>query len=70
MAKTVDEEHANYHVMRVIIVSFMKGTPPSVAVEFGRRAVPGNVRPTFQETEKHIKQHGGPATAAPAQAAA
>ncbi len=68
MAKAADEEHAYYHVLRVVMVSFMKGTPPSVAVEFARRAIPGHVRPTFQETEKHIK--GGGAAAAPEKAAA
>jgi hypothetical protein len=31
---------------------------PTVAVEFGRRAIPGNERPTFQDTEKHIKNKG------------
>jgi len=69
MAKGVDEEHSYYHVMRVVIVAFMKGTPPSLAVEFGRRAIPGNVRPNFKETEQFIKHSGG-AAAAPAQAAA
>jgi chemotaxis protein MotA len=70
MAKGVDEEHSYYHVMRVIIIAFMKGTPPSLAVEFGRRAIPGNVRPSFQETEQHIKHSGAPAAAPAAQAAA
>lgn len=69
MAKGVDEEHSYYYVMRVIIVAFMKGTPPTLAVEFGRRAIPGNVRPNFKEAEQFIKQSGG-AAAAPAQAAA
>jgi chemotaxis protein MotA len=66
MAKTVEDEHAYYHVLRVIMVSFMKGTPPSLAVEFGRRAIPGHVRPTFQEMEKNIKSSGAAAGAAPA----
>jgi len=71
MAKSAEEEHSYYHVLRVVMVSFMKGTPPTVAVEFARRAIPGHVRPSFQETEKHIKSHGAPASeAAPAQAAA
>ena len=64
MTKAVDEEHAYYHVMRVIIVSFMKGAPPSVAVEYGRRAIPGHVRPSFQDTEKTIKNKGDAAPAA------
>lgn len=67
MTKNSEEEHAYYHVLRVVMVSFMKGTPPTIAVEFARRAVPGHVRPTFQEVEKSIK--GGGETPA-AQAAA
>jgi chemotaxis protein MotA len=59
MAKATEEEHAFYHVIRVVIVSFSKGSPPAIAVEYGRRAIPGHVRPTFQELEKHIKGGGG-----------
>jgi chemotaxis protein MotA len=71
MAKTTEEEHAYYHVIRVVIVSFIKGSPPIVAVEFGRRAIPGQVRPTFQELEKFIKSGGeGGATAEATPAAA
>ncbi len=69
MSKSADEEHAYFHVLRVVMVSFMKGTPPSVAVEFGRRAIPGHVRPTFHDMEKHIKS-SGVAPAAPAAEAA
>jgi chemotaxis protein MotA len=69
MAKSADEEHAYYHVLRVALVSFMKGIPPTVAVEFARRAIPGHVRPSFQQFEKHIKGQGG-GEAAPAEAAA
>lgn len=68
MAKATDDEHSYYHVLRVAMVSFMKGAPPTVAVEFSRRAIPGHVRPTFQDTEKHIKGGGGSAPAAEATA--
>src|SRR6267142_3046045 len=40
LAKLVDDEHAYQHVLRVSIVAFMKGTPPIMAVEVARRAVP------------------------------
>ncbi|MFZ3214983.1 MAG: flagellar motor stator protein MotA [Candidatus Acidiferrales bacterium] len=66
MAKGVDDEHAYYQVLRVMIVAFMKGTAPSMAAEIGRRAIPGHVRPGFQEAEAFIKDKGG----APAAAAA
>jgi chemotaxis protein MotA len=56
MAKSADDEHAYYHVLRVMLLSLLKGTAPMVAVEIGRRAIPGNVRPTFQETEAHIRE--------------
>ncbi len=58
MAKAVDEEHAYYQVLRVMIVAFMKGTAPTMAVEIGRRAIPGHVRPSFQDGEKFIKDKG------------
>jgi chemotaxis protein MotA len=66
MAKTADDEHAYYNVLRVLIVSFMKGSAPVLAVEFGRRAIPGHLRPSFQETEKFIREK----SAAPAEAVA
>jgi chemotaxis protein MotA len=70
MSKAADDEHAYYHVLRVVIVSFMKGTPPTIAVEFARRAIPGYVRPSFQETEKYIKEKSAEPEAPPAEAAA
>jgi chemotaxis protein MotA len=65
MAKTADEEGAYYHVLRVAMASFIKGTAPILAVEIGRRATPGQVRPGFQELEKLCRKKG-PDVAAPA----
>ena len=64
MAKTADEEHAFYHVLRVCITAFVKGTPPILAVEAGRRSVPGHVRPSFQELEKLCRNKGAAAASA------
>lgn len=69
MAKIAEDEHAYYQVLRVLIVAFMKGSAPSLAVEFGRRAIPSHLRPGFQETEDYIKGKTA-AAAAPAAAAA
>jgi chemotaxis protein MotA len=66
MTKSSEDEHAYYHVLRIVMVSFMKGTPPTIAVEYSRRAIPGHVRPSFQETEKYIKGGGGGEAPAPA----
>jgi chemotaxis protein MotA len=51
MAKLAGEEKSYYQVLRVCIMSFIRGTPPIVAVEMGRRLIPGHVRPTFHELE-------------------
>jgi chemotaxis protein MotA len=58
MNKAAEDEQAYYQVLRVMIVAFMKGTAPSMAVEIGRRAIPGHVRPTFQAAEKRMKEKG------------
>ena len=49
MAKIAEEEHAFLYGSRVLMVSFLKGTAPIMAVEVARRAVPGHLRPSFQE---------------------
>ena len=71
MQKTSDDEGAYLQVLRVVMISFLKGTAPIMAVEFARRAIPGHVRPSFQEVEKHCKGGGDAAPPeAPAAAAA
>lgn len=69
MAKAADEESQYHQVLRTVLLSFIRGNAPIQALEFGRRAIPGRVRPSFQEMEKACKSAGGGA-AAPAEAAA
>jgi len=64
MAKVADDEHAFYHVLRVLITSFTKGAPPIMAVEVARRAIPGHVRPSFKDVEKTCRSSAGAAAAA------
>lgn len=64
MAKTADDEQAYYQVLRVTMASFIKGTAPILAVEVGRRAIPGHVRPTFQELEGACRKKEPQAVAA------
>jgi chemotaxis protein MotA len=52
MGKMADEEHAFMMVLRVTMIAFLKGVAPIMAVEIGRRMVPGHVRPSFQEVEE------------------
>ncbi len=66
MAKTADAHNEYLHVLRVLILSFLKGSAPMIAIEMGRRAIPAHVRPSFDEMEKNCKSHA----AAPAEQAA
>jgi chemotaxis protein MotA len=52
MGKMVDEEHAFLLVLRVTMIAFLKGIAPIMAVEIGRRTVPGHVRPSFKAVEE------------------
>ena len=66
MSKTVDEEHAFLMVLRVTMIAFLKGVAPIMAVEIGRRTVPGHVRPTFQAVEEACRGAKAEAAAAAA----
>jgi chemotaxis protein MotA len=64
MAKTADDHNSYLHVLRVLILSFLKGSAPMIAIEIGRRAIPAHVRPSFDEMEKRCKSHGADSAAA------
>ncbi len=66
MGNAAEEEGHFYHVVRVALISFLKGSSPLVAIEFARRAVPGPERPSFQELENACKGKTGAPAAAPA----
>ena len=55
MSKTADEHNCYLHVLRVLLLSFLKGSAPMIAIEMGRRAIPAHVRPSFDEMEKTCK---------------
>ncbi len=43
------------------MVAFLKGVAPIMAVEIGRRVVPGHVRPSFKEVEQACRNRGSSA---------
>ena len=62
MGKEAEEEHAFLYVLRVLMISFIKGNAPVQAVEIARRAIPLHVRPTFEEVEAAChRQHASEA---------
>jgi chemotaxis protein MotA len=65
MGKEAEEEHAFLYVLRVLMISFIKGNAPTQAVEMARRAIPLHVRPSFEEVE--VACHGPQASDTPEQ---
>lgn len=43
-------------VIKTALVAFVGGAAPQIAVESGRRAIPGSVRPTFAELEAALRK--------------
>jgi len=66
MGKMADEQHAFMMVLRVTMIAFLKGIAPIMAVEIGRRTVPGHVRPSFKAVEEACRGARGDAAAAAA----
>jgi chemotaxis protein MotA len=67
MTKSAEDHNGYLHVLRVLLVAFLKGAAPIIAVEMARRAIPAHVRPSFDEMEKSCKgQAAEPAAAAAA----
>ena len=64
LEKTVDAEGQFYQMLRAGLMAFAKGMAPMIAVEFARRAVPHEMRPSFKDMEAACK--GGAAPAAKA----
>ncbi len=65
MKKIADEHNQYLHVLRVLLLAFLKGSAPMIAIELGRRAIPAHARPSFDEMEKSCKNKAdGPEAAA------
>jgi chemotaxis protein MotA len=59
MATNIDisneEESKVFETIKAALIAFAKGFNPIVCVEFARRAIPSDYRPTFQEMEDYVK---------------
>lgn len=59
LEQKVEESGKIYQVMKVVLLASMNGYAPQVAVEFGRKVLYANDRPTFIELEQEIKNRKG-----------
>jgi len=51
------EEGKFYQVIKTCLMANVNGYSPQICVEFGRKAMPTAMRPSFQELEAHLKEH-------------
>ena len=55
METQVEEDAMLFGCTKTCILATLNGYTPQIAVEFGRKALASNVRPSFTELEEHIK---------------
>jgi chemotaxis protein MotA len=53
---SASEKMQYLNVLKVALISFLGGSVPKVAVEFGRRVIPENVQPSFAEIEEALRK--------------
>ena len=56
MQKISIKESKYLQALKAGLLAFAKGLPASVAIEFARRSIDPENRPTFKETEDAVKQ--------------
>lgn len=59
MGHIAREEAKFYECIKICLLSAVNGYNPQVAVEFGRKVMYSNIRPSFSELEEHVKNSGG-----------
>ena len=59
MTKMNDADGDYLRCLRMGVIAFVKGSAPILAVEFARRSVPGELRPSFKEMETACRGGAG-----------
>lgn len=55
LEKIAKEEGQFFSTIKTCIIAMVQGYPPQIAVEFGRKATPSELRPKFKELEDHLR---------------
>jgi chemotaxis protein MotA len=55
MERIAREETQFFTTMKTCIMGLLHGHPPQVAIEFGRKATPANLRPSFKDLEVQLR---------------
>jgi len=59
MEQSANDSGKVYGVVKGVLLASMSGYAPQVAVEFGRKNVPSDYRPTFLQLEEELKSRKG-----------
>jgi chemotaxis protein MotA len=66
LEKLNDAEVDYLRCLRQGVIAFVKGSAPVLAVEFARRSIPGELRPSFKDFEEASRAGSGGSDAASA----
>jgi chemotaxis protein MotA len=55
LEQKVEEGSKEFQCIKTVLLASMQGYAPQVAIEFGRKVLFSDVRPTFAELEGHVK---------------
>jgi len=55
MERRARDETAFYTAIKTCIMGFLQGHPPQIAIEFGRKSTPTDLRPSFKDLEAQLR---------------
>jgi chemotaxis protein MotA len=55
MERQARDETNFYTAIKTCIMGFLQGHPPQIAIEFGRKSTPGELRPSFKDLETQLR---------------
>jgi chemotaxis protein MotA len=50
-----EEDHKPFEIVKVVLLASIRGYPPPVAIEFGRKLLFSDLRPSFNDLETELK---------------
>ncbi|HEY0943209.1 MAG TPA: flagellar motor stator protein MotA [Steroidobacter sp.] len=55
MERRAREENHFYTAIKTCIMGFLQGHPPQIAIEFGRKSTPAELRPSFKDLDAQLR---------------
>ena len=53
------DEHKAFEAVKLTLIASINGYPPALAIEFGRKTLFSNERPSFRSLEEYVKKNKG-----------